>query len=264
MRTIVCIKPVPDPKQWHRLKLDPATKTLERTGIPGAINPLDRHALEEALRLRERQGGEVIVLSMAPDLARPVIKEALAMGADRAILLSDRAFAGSDTLGTAYVLSAGVEKTGPFDLVICGDETIDGGTAQVSAQLAEFLRVPNLMHVSRIEISEPGLWTVHSRIEHGCIVVEIKPPMVLSVAKEINTPRYVTLMNILEAETKPIEVWSASDLRLTEPWAGLAGSPTQMGDLLAPEKKSRAEMLQGPPEEQARQLADRLRRLGYC
>jgi electron transfer flavoprotein beta subunit len=264
MRTIVCVKPVPDPKQWNRLQLDPATKTLIRKGIPGALNPLDRHALEEALVLRERYGGEVIVLSMAPEDARSVLKEALAMGADRAVLLSDRVFAGSDTLGTAYVLSAGIEKIGAFDLVLCGDETIDGGTAQVSAQLAEFLGIPNLMHVSAVDTSAGDVWRVRSNIEHGYVVVEIRPPMVLSVVKSINQPRYVTLMNILEAEKKETLIWSSQELDLTEPWAGLSGSPTQMGDLFAPEHKSKAEMLAGEPEEQARLLAERLHRLGFC
>ncbi|MBM3298637.1 MAG: electron transfer flavoprotein subunit beta/FixA family protein [Deltaproteobacteria bacterium] len=264
MRTIVCVKPVPDPKHWNRLQLDPATKTLVRTGIPGTINPLDRHALEEALVLREKFGGDVIVLSMAPEDARPVLKEALAMGADRAVLLSDRAFAGSDTLGTAYVLSAGIEKIGSFDLVLCGEETIDGGTAQVSAQVAEFLSVPNLMHVGAVEALAGDLWRVRSHIEHGYVVVEIRPPMVLSVVKAINQPRYVTMMNILEAEKKEILIWSAQDVDLKESWAGLSGSPTQMGDLFSPQRKGKAEMLPGDPEEKARLLADRLHRLGFC
>ncbi len=263
MRTIVCVKPVPDPKHWNRLQLDPSTKTLVRKGIPGTLNPLDRHALEEALVLREKLGGEVIVLSMAPGPATPVLKEALAMGADRAVLLSDRRFAGSDTLGTAYVLSAGIQRIGPFDVVLCGDETIDGGTAQVSAQIAEFLDIPNLIHVTAVDATTQDLWRVRSRIEHGYVVVEIRPPMVLSVVKAINELRYVTLMNILEAEKKEVLVWSSDELDLNEPWAGLEGSPTQMGDLFAPKKKTRAEMLPGDPKEQARVLADRLHRLGF-
>jgi electron transfer flavoprotein beta subunit len=258
------MKPVPDPKQWHRLTLDPKTKTLVRKGISGTINPLDRNALEEAIVLREREGGEVIVLSMAPMDAQPVIKEALAMGADRAVLLSDRAFAGSDTLGTAYVLAAGVKKLGGFDIVLCGDETIDGGTAQVSAQLAEFLSVPNLMHVRGIEPRSEGPWHVTIRMDHGSVKVEIGPPMVLSVIKSINEPRYVTLMNILDAEKKETQVLTAEDLDLDEPWVGLEGSPTQMADLFVPQSGKRAEMLEGSPEEQAAELADRLHRSGYC
>jgi len=264
MRIIVCVKPVPDPKHWNRLQLDPKNKTLVRKGIPGTINPLDRNALETALTLREQHGGEVVILSMAPEDAKPVLREALAMGADRAVLLSDVVFAGSDTLGTAYVLSAGIEQLRPFDLILCGDETIDGGTAQVSAQLAEFLGTPNIMHVSALDVSLGANWRVKSQIEHGYIVIEVRPPVVISVVKVINEPRYVTLMNILEAEEKEIQVWSAADLTLSEPWAGLTGSPTQMGELFVPPKKSMAEMILGDPREQAAKIADRLHRLGFC
>jgi electron transfer flavoprotein beta subunit len=258
MRIVVCLKPVPDPKHWNKLKLDPRTRTLIRTGIPGTINPLDRNALEEALRIREKFGGEAIVVSMAPPDAQPVLKEALAMGADRAVLLSDRVFAGSDTLATAYVLSEAIRKLGDFDLVLYG------GTAQVSAQVAEVLGVPSLMHVSAVDARPDGPCLVRSRIEHGYVVVEIRPPMVLSVVKAINEPRYVTLMNILEAEGKDLAVWSSQDITLREPWVGLHGSPTQMADLLTPERKGKAEMLPGPPADQARALADRLHRLGFC
>ena len=153
MRTVVCVKPVPDPKHWNRLELDPKTKTLIRKGIPGTINPLDRNALELALTLRDNEGGEVLVVTMAPPDAKPVLNEALAMGADRAVLLSDLAFAGADTLATAYVLSAGIKKLEEVDLVVCGDQTIDGGTAQVSAQVAEFLGVPNVMHVTAVDVA---------------------------------------------------------------------------------------------------------------
>jgi electron transfer flavoprotein beta subunit len=264
MRAIVCIKPVPDPKHWKRLALDPETKTLIRKGIPGTINPLDRNALELALSLRDRHGGEVIVISMAPPDSKTVINEALAMGADRAVLLSDIAFAGADTLATAYVLAAGIEKLGNFDLVACGDQTIDGGTAQVSAQVAEFLGVPNVMHVTAVDTTSSGSRLVRSQIEHGYVVVEIRPPMMLSVLKEINKPRYVTMMNILAAEKKETLVWSSSDLDLKEPWVGLTGSPTCMVDLFVPEKRTRAEFLMGEPQEQAANLADRLHRSGFC
>ncbi|MGO9568369.1 MAG: electron transfer flavoprotein subunit beta/FixA family protein [Desulfomonilaceae bacterium] len=264
MRTIVCVKPVPDPKHWNRLELNPKTKTLIRKGIPGTINPLDRNALELALSLRDGLGGEVLVVSMAPLDAKSVLNEALAMGADFAILLSDIAFAGADTLATAYVLAAGIEKLGGFDLVVCGDQTIDGGTAQVSAQIAEFLDVPNVMHVSAVDVTAPGSWMVRSQIEHGYVVVGMKPPMMLSVLRGINEPRYVTLMNILDAEKKETRVWASDSLGLKEPWVGLNGSPTCMVDLFVPEKRTRAEVLSGGPREQAAQLADRLHRSGFC
>ena len=263
MHIIVCVKPVPDPKHWNRISIDPETHTLLREGVPSTINPLDRNALEAALRLRESEGGEVVVVSMAPPDSQAVLRETLAMGADRAILLSDRVFAGSDTLSTAYIISSAIRKLGSFDVVLCGDETTDGGTAQVSAQIAEFLDVPNVMHVSAIEFVGDGSFQVRSKIEHGYVLIEIKPPMVLSVVKEVNEPRYVTLMNILEAEQKDLHVWSSEALDLTEPWVGLSGSPTEMMGLSAPESKTRAEMLPGDPKQQAAELADRLHRLGF-
>ena len=264
MRTIVCMKPVPDPKYASRVALDETTKTLNRQDVPSVINPLDKHALEEALRLRERFGGEVTVVSMAPEASLPVLREALAMGADRMVLLSDRRFAGSDTLATASIIAAAVRSIGPFDLLLCGDETTDSGTAQVSPQIAELLGVPNLMHVSSIQASEDMLFRVRSQIEDGHIVAEFEPPMVLSVVKEINDPRYVTLMAILDGEQKEARILTADDLILDEPWIGLEGSPTQIVDLVVPPKKTKAEMLQGDTRVQAQTLADRLYRMGFC
>jgi len=264
LRSIVCIKPVPDPKHRASFTLDPKTNTLVRQGMNEAINPLDKNALEAALQLRDKQGGEVIVVSMAPPGSKGVLKEALAMGADRLVILSDPAFAGSDTLATAHILSAGIRKLEPFDVVLCGDYTIDGGTAQVSAQIAEFLGIPNVMHIRAIEVTAENTLIVSSAIEQGAMKIEVATPVVLSVLKEINKPRYVTMMNILEAEEKEMEVWSASDLSLSEPWIGLQGSPTQMGEFTTPEKKKKAELLKGDPKEQAEILADRLHRLGFC
>jgi len=264
MRTIVCLKPVPDPKHWSQLRLDPKTKTLIRREIPSIINPLDKKALEAALQLREREGGEVVVLSMAPPNVIPVLREALAMGADRSILLSDVAFAGSDTLATSYVISAAIRKMSPYKLILCGDQTLDGSTGQVSAQIAEFLDIPNLMHVNAVETRQESGYRVRSRIEHGNMWVGVKPPVVLSVSKEMNEPRYITLMNILEGERKTIENWSSRDLLLTEPWVGLSGSPSQMAELFMPEARRRLEMLGGAPSEMVKRLADRLHRLGYC
>lgn len=264
MRIIVCLKPVPDPKYWSRLRLDPNTKTLIRDGIPSIINPLDKKALEAALQLREKEGGEVIILSMAPPNNIPVLREALAMGADWSILLSDLAFAGSDTLATSYIMATAIKKMAPYNLIFCGDQTLDGGTSQVSAQIAEFLDIPNLMHVSAIETLKSRTFRVQSKIEHGYIWVEIKPPMVLSVVKEINEPRYITFKNILEAEKKEIKIWTSKDLSLSEQWVGLKGSPSQMADLLTPTLKRKREMLNGEPNEIAKVLADRLHRWGYC
>ncbi len=264
MRIIVCLKPVPDPKYWSRLGLDPVRKTLLREGIPNVINPLDRKALEAALQLKAKSGGEVITLSMAPPSTSSILREGLAMGADRSILLSDAAFAGSDTLATSYILASAVKKIGFYDLILCGAETLDGGTGQVSAQLAEFLDIPNLMYVNAIQDLGEKVFKVKCQIEHGQMWIQVRSPAVLSVSKGINEPRYITLMNILEAEKKEICVWSAGDLDLTEPWVGLDGSPSQMADLLLPETKRRGEILREDPVQMAEKLADRLHRLGYC
>jgi electron transfer flavoprotein beta subunit len=258
MRIIVCLKPVPDPRYWSRLRLDPKTKTLIREGIPNVINLLDKKALEVALQLREKEGGEIMTLSMAPPFAFPVLREGLAMGADRSILLSDSAFAGSDTLATSYILSAAIRKIGAYDLILCGAETLDGATGQVSPQIAEFLDVPNLMYVNAIQDVQEGIFKVRCQIEHGQIWVQVKSPAVLSVTKGINRPRYITLMDILEGEKKDIRVWSAGDLDLSEPCIGLKGSPSQMADLLVPEIKRKGEILQEDPAQMAGKLADRL------
>jgi len=244
--------------------LDPKTKTLIREGIPNIINPLDKKALESALQLRKKKGGDVIVLSMAPPNVTPVLREALAMGADRSILLSDILFVGSDTLATSYILAVALKKISSYDLILCGDQTLDGSTGQVSSQIAEFLEIPNLMHVSAIESFQGGMYRVRSQIEHGHMWIEVKPPVVLSVAKAINKPRYITIMNILESEKKEILIWSSRDLSLTEPWVGLKGSPSQMADLIIPEVKRRLEMLKGEPSDMAKILAERLHRMGYC
>jgi len=264
MRTIVCLKPVPDPKHWSQLRLDPKTKTLIRGEIPNIINPLDKKALEAALQLREKEGGEIVVLSMAPPNVIPVLREALAMGADRSILLSDLAFAGSDTLATSYILSAAIRKMSPYQFILCGDQSLDGSTGQVSAQIAEFLDIPNLIHVNAIERHPEGGYRVRSQFERGNMWVKVNPPLLLSVTKEINEPRYITLMNILEGEKKTIEKWSLKDLLLVEPWVGLTGSPSQMAELFIPEATRKLEILGGAPSEMAKRLAERLHRLGYC
>jgi electron transfer flavoprotein beta subunit len=228
------------------------------------MNPLDRKALEAALQLREKEGGEVITLSMAPPSAMSVLREGLAMGADLSIFLTDSAFAGSDALATSCIMGTAIRKLAPYDLILCGDQTLDGSTGLVSAQIAEFLGIPNLMHVSAIEVQKRGVFHVRSQIEHGFMLAEIKAPLVLSVAKEVNEPRYITLMNILEGEKKEIRVWSSKDLSLSEPWVGLKGSPSQMADLFMREAKRNGEILWGDPSEMTKTLADRLHRMGYC
>lgn len=261
-RVIVCVKPVPDPKAWDRLRLDSVTKTLIREGIPSIINPLDKHALEAALEIKDAQGAEVVLLSMAPAASLPVIREALAMGADRAVLLSDKAFAGSDTLATARVLAAAIRRLGPFDLICCGNYTLDGSTAQVPSQIAELLGIPNIMHVSQIEFREAGRLLVTQKIEQGYVKLAAEPPLLLSFTRDANKPRYITFPGILAAEKREIAIWTNADLNLDESRIGLKGSPTQMADLLVRKKTRQGRRLEGSPEEMAHLLADKMHQLG--
>jgi electron transfer flavoprotein beta subunit len=261
-RIIVCLKPVPDPKAWDRLAMDPVTKTLIREGIPSVINPLDKHALEAALEIKDAQGAEVVLLAMAPASTRPVLREALALGADRAVLLSDKAFAGSDTLATSRILAAAIRRLEPFDLICCGNFTLDGSTAQVPSQLAELLGIPNIMHVSRMELKTPRQLVVTQKIEHGFIEFECETPLLLSLTKDANKPRYSSFLEILAAEKREIAMWTNSDLQLEAGLIGLGGSPTQMADLLVSQKTRQGRRLEGGPEEVARQLAEKLTQLG--
>lgn len=261
-RIIVCVKPVPDPKDWDRLRLDPVTKTLIREGISSVINPLDKQALEAALEIKDARGAEVVILSMAPPASQPVLREALALGADRAVLLSDRAFAGSDTLATSRILAAGIRRLGAFDLIFCGNFTLDGSTAQVPSQVAELLGIPNIMHVSKMELEEGKRLLITQKIEQGCVRLEAGPPLLLSFTKEANKPRFSSFLEILAAEKREIAIWTNADLNLEEARIGLKGSPTQMADLLVRQRGRRGLRLKGTPEEMAQQLADKIHQMG--
>ena len=261
-RIIVCMKPVPDPKAWDRLKMDPVSKTLIREGIPSVINPLDKHAVEAALQAKDLFGTEVILLSMAPLDTRPILREVLAMGADRAILLSDKAFAGSDTLATSRILAQGIRNIGEFDMIMCGNFTLDGSTAQVPSQVAEFLDVPNVMHVCNMDISNKDRLLLTQKIEQGFVKLEAEPPLLLSFTKEANKPRYISFMEILAAEKRDIQIWDNAMLNVDETLIGLEGSPTQMADLLVQKKKRTGIQMTGNPEDIARELADKIHQLG--
>jgi electron transfer flavoprotein beta subunit len=261
-RVIVCVKPVPDPKAWERLRLDPVTKTLIREGIPSIINPLDKHAIEAALEIKDAQGAEVVLLSMAPPASVPVVREALGMGADRAVLLADKAFAGSDTLSTARILAEGIRHLSPFDLIFCGNFTLDGSTAQVPSQIAEFLGIPNIMHVIKMELIGARRFVVTQKIEQGYVKLEAEPPVLFSLTKEANKPRYATFLEILAAEKREIAMWTNADLKLDEARIGLGGSPTKMAELLLRQKARQGLRLQGSPQEMAQRLVNQIHQLG--
>ena len=261
-RIIVCVKPVPDPKHWDRVSMDPDTQTLKREGIPSVINPLDRHALEAALSIREAKGGEVVLLSMAPPFAESTLREGLAMGADRSVLLSDPLFAGSDTLATAHILAAGCRWIGEFDLIFLGNLSIDGSTAQVCSQLAELLDLPSVMHVIGLDWQDNDSLVITQKIEHGYVKLGTRVPVVLSVRKELNKPRYISFSGILVAEAKEIQKLSNEELRIDETLIGLAGSPTKMAGLEIRRFEREKERLEGSPEEIVQKLVDRIYRFG--
>jgi electron transfer flavoprotein beta subunit len=267
MRIIVCLKPVPDPKYWKNLTIDPIQKVLIREGMPNVINPLDRNALEEALIIKEKQGGEVILLSMAPLFCLSVLREALAMGGDRAVLLSDRTFAGSDTLATSYILSEAVKRLAPFELILCGNETIDGGTAQVGPQLSQFLGIEGINFICKVEkfLDEEGenrSLIVRRKTEHGSLRMEVKLPALLSMVRESNTPRYATFKGILEAEKKEIQVWNGNDLDIDSSRIGLMGSPTKMSNFFMPELKRKKEIVKGTPEVVTNLILEKIHQIG--
>lgn len=261
-RIIICVKPVPDPKHWDRMALDPVTRILKREGIPVIINPLDKHALEMGLRLREAWGGHVIVVAMAPPEARPVLLETLAMGADEVLLLSDPNFRGSDTLITARILAAGICAAGGADFVLTGQQSIDGSTGQVGPQLAHFLEMASIGHVQEIKPVAPGVIHVRSGPKEYQALMEVRAPVLLSVLKEVGTPRFISMLGILQAEGKPIRVLSAQDLGLAGTSLGLEGSPTQVSDIFMPEVKRRREILRGEPEAVVQDLLQKLREAG--
>ena len=198
---------------------------------------------------------------MAPPTMKDTIVQALGMGADEAYLISDRAFAGSDTLATSNILAAAIRKAGSFDLVVTGNESDDGSTAQVSAQLGEWLGMPHVMNVSRLEC-DGSVVSVTVKQDNGSIDYEIGLPAVIGVTRKVNTPRFVSIMGIMKARQKPINVFSAADIEPNPDFVGLKGSPTQPGGIASPEMGRKSELIEGTPEEIAKRIVDELYKAG--
>lgn len=257
MRIVVCIKQVPDSQE---VRINPETGTLIREGVPSIINPYDLHAIEAGLQIKEKMGGKVTVLTMGPPQAEDALRNALSMGADEAILLTDRAFAGADTWATAYTLSRAIRKIGA-DIVICGKQAIDGDTAQVGPELAEFLDIPHVSYVRKIENITEGSITVQRLMEDGYDIVESSLPVLLTVVKELNEPRLPSLRGKMAAKKAEIKKLGAKEIEADESLVGLKGSPTQVKRIFAPELKKDRIMLEGSPEEQVQRLIEELRRL---
>jgi electron transfer flavoprotein beta subunit len=256
MNIIVAIKQVPGTTE---VKIDPATNTLVRQGIENIINPFDTYAIEEAVRLREKHGGKVTVMTMGPPQAEAALREAISLGADEAVLLSDRAFAGADTWATAYTLSRAVIKIGQFDLVICGRQTIDGDTGQVGPELAEMLDVPFVAYVSKIEEAREGYLRVQRMVEEGHELIETTQPAVITVSKEINTPRLPSLRGIIKSKSAKIQTWGINEIGVDKDMVGLAGSSTQVIKVFFPQRIGVAEILQGTAEAKVESLVEKLR-----
>lgn len=258
----VCMKSVPDPSYYDKISIDLKTKTIQRTGIPTIINPGDKQALEVALQLKEQYGGKVTLISMAPPQGRKELYEGLAMGADEAVLLSDRAFAGADTLATSYTIAQGVKKLGNFDLVLTGTESADGATSQVPAQLGEWLEIPHLWNVRECILTDTGAMNVKVKMDNGVGEYLIQLPALLAVSRDMNTPRYITASGIVKARDKQIVVLSEKELAADVRKIGQTGSPTWAGDVVKTALGRKGQSLTGTPEEIVQQLLRKLRTAG--
>jgi len=258
LNIIVSIKQVPDTTE---VRIDPVTNTLIREGVPVIINPFDENAIEEGLRLRERYGGKVTVITMGPPQAENALREALAMGVDDAILISDRNFAGADTLATSYTLACAIKKIGDFDVLLFGKQAIDGDTAQVGPGVAEHLGIPEVAYVRKIEEINNDVAKVQRIMEDGSEIIEVKLPALFTVIKQINEPRLPSLKGKLMAKKKEIPVWKVEDIDADINKVGLKGSPTKVIKTFTPTPRGRGEILKGTVDEQVSELVTRLQEL---
>lgn len=252
---VICVKQVPDVSE---LRVDPVTHTLIREGVPSILNPYDSIAVEAALQLKEKWGGHMTVVSMGPPQARTALEECIAMGADEAILLSDRAFAAADTWATAYALSQIIQRS-HFDLLLCGKKAIDAETGQVGPQLAEFLGVPHVTYVRGLDVVDGGRKLRVSRErEDGLEVIECSLPALVTVTKDLNEPRSPTLRGILKAKKTPIKIINSVELGGDPEHYGLRGSPTIVAKVFPPPPRSGGMLLRGTAEEVTRNVVELL------
>lgn len=253
MKILVCAKQVPDAKD---VRLDPVTNTLAREGVQSIMNPYDQHALEEAVRLKELHGGEVTVLTMGPPQAEEMLRMAISCGADSAVLVSDRAFAGADTWATAYTLGRAIVHLGGADLILCGKQAIDGDTAQVGPGLAMRLDLPFITCVQKIRSCDAQGIVVERMMDDGYDVVKTSLPAVVTVVKNINEPRVPSLKGKMKAKSAVIPRLTAAEIEADASCIGLAGSPTQVARVFPPQARGERKILTGTLDEQISQLVE--------
>ncbi|MDR0330660.1 MAG: electron transfer flavoprotein subunit beta/FixA family protein [Chitinispirillales bacterium] len=259
MNIVVCIKQVPGTTQ---VKINPETGTLIRDGVEAVVNPFDEYAIEEAIRIKEKIGGNVLVITMGPPQADAALRSAIAMGADEGYLVSDRAFAGSDTWATSYTLSGAIKTLGQVDLIICGKQAIDGDTAQVGPGVAEMLGLPFVAWVRKVEGITDASIKVERLMEEGYDVVEMPLPGLITVVKEINEPRMASLKGKMRAKSAEIKKIDASTMEVDPDRIGLKGSPTQVFRSFVPERKGGGEKITGETAELAQKAASVIQNLG--
>ena len=260
MNILVCIKQVPDTTE---IKINPETNTLMREGVPSIVNTFDAFALEAAARIKDKNpDSKIVVVSMGPEQAKAALKECLAIAADKAYLVSDRVFGGSDTLATSYILSNAVRKIeeleGKFDAIFCGKQAIDGDTAQVGPQIAEKLHLPQVTYAADIQ-KDGNTVTVKRMLEDGYMTIKVQTPCLITCIKELNNPRYMSIGGIYETYNKPLETYDYAKLKdhplIDATTIGLKGSPTNIFKSFTPPQKGVGMMLEGNGKETCEKLA---------
>jgi electron transfer flavoprotein beta subunit len=251
MNIIVCIKQVPETTE---VRINPETNTLIREGVKSIINPFDMYAIEEGIRLKEKFGGKTTVITMGPPQAEQALREAISMGIDEGLLISDKAFAGSDTWATSFTLTCAIKKIGVFDLILCGKQASDGDTAQVGPGISAHLDIPQVTYVKKIEEVKDNFMRVERMMEEGFEIIETPLPALLTVVKEINEPRLPSLRGLMRAKQAKITLWTQKELNLDPQKIGLAGSPTQVIKIFTPPPRTGGQMLTGETQE----IADKL------
>lgn len=262
MNIVVCIKAVPDPEKADRIKIDPATKTLIRKDIPMVLNPIDRFALQAALDLKDEKEAHISVISMGPPAAEAIVKECMALGADKGYLLSDRAFGGADAYATAFTLAQGIQKLPVPDLILCGMASSDGATEWVGPQIASFLQIPVVTMVNDIESTQAMDWIVKADFENGYRRVQVGLPAVFTVTRDLNQPKTLSFSGIIKARKKQVETWNLEHLECDPSLVGIKGSPTIVSEMAPTENRRVCQQLTGTREEKVEALFNILKETG--